>query len=453
MELLARGDLAGAVAQLDEAIELTPRQNRALLYYNRGTARHIQGNLEGAGADFDRSLAIDPGFAESHNNRGMTRQLRGALPEALDDFEKAIALDPRYTEAYSNRGIVRRAMGDLAGALADFEQAIALNGEYAEAHNNRGVTRQSMGDIQGAIADFDRAISLNPSYADAYSNRGTALHDLSARRHPPRETAFIDRSASPVVRDDLGGAIADFDRALALVPRDRAASILHNRGSARQAQGDLKGAIADFNEALTIDPQHIPTYANRGTAKKAIGDLEGAQMDLDLAVRFTPRRALAPVYHNRGGVRVLQSDFTGAVADYNSAIEIDPNLLVAYLSRGNARYHNRDTRALVDYWHALKSDPDFATAEIIQMLLNDLRHDVSAVLTNCDKHLRINPKDPVAYGRRGLTRLLMGDTDEQVWADLHELVRMQPGFKPALNRLVEEAMRRRIGSAGAPDGP
>lgn len=89
-------------------------------------------------------------------------------------------------------------------------------------------------------------------------------------------------------------------------------------------------------------------------------------------MRLTPRHALAPVYHNRGGVRVLQNDIRGAIADYTSAIEIDPRLLVAYLSRGNARYHNRDPMALADYWHALKVDPGLAAAEIIRMLVNDL---------------------------------------------------------------------------------
>jgi len=73
------------------------------------------------------------------------------------------------------------------------------------------------------------------------------------------------------------------------------------------------------------------------------------------------------------------------------------------------------------------------------------------VLTNCDKHLRINPNDAVAYGRRGLTRLLIGDAGEPAWKDLDNLVRLQPGFRPALELLVEEAKRQSLHPR--PQGP
>src|SRR5437660_1520129 len=79
------------------------------------------------------------------------------------------------------------------------------------------------------------------------------------------------------------------------------------------------------------------TLVNRGTARKEAGDLEGARADLDLALERMARQQRPAILHKRGGVRVLQADFRGAVDDYNEALAAEPDNVVYYISRGNAR--------------------------------------------------------------------------------------------------------------------
>jgi hypothetical protein len=143
------------------------------------------------------------------------------------------------------------------------------------------------------------------------------------------------------------------------------------------------------------------------------------------------------VYHNRGGVRLLQKDFQGSIADYDLAIQLDPSLLFAFISRANARYHNRDAKALWDYWHVLKVEPAFGAREIIDMLADDLRNDERSVLVHSDRHVRMNNADPAAFGRRGLSRLLLGISDGSAEGDLERLVELVPDFAPCLQLLVE----------------
>jgi tetratricopeptide (TPR) repeat protein len=305
------------------------------------------------------------------------------------------------------------------------------------------VVQQSLGNLEGAIADFNHAIAINPGYAQAYCNRGIARQGLAERVRPTRARPFGDHAGASPARGDLAEALADFDRAVELSPRKGAALIYHNRGAARQAQGDLAGALRDYDEALAIDGAHGATYANRGTARKAIGDLEGARADLDRALELTPAANAAAVYHNRGGVRVLQDDFAGAIADYDEALRLDPHLLVAWLSRGNARYHQRDPRAFMDHRHAIAVQPDFAVPEIIAMVADDLRRDEPGVLRNCEKHLRINRQDVTAYFRRGLSRLLLGQEVEGE-EDLESIRQLQPDLERELGLLGAEAKRRRI---------
>ncbi len=89
---------------------------------------------------------------------------------------------------------------------------------------------------------------------------------------------------------------------------------------------------------------------------------------------------------------------------------------------------------------ALLVDPPFATREIIDMLLDQLRQDPRAVVLDATKHLRSNPDDPAALGRRGLTQLLMGSPAGLAEPDLQHLVRLLPDFRPCLEPLAVRAM-------------
>ncbi len=136
------------------------------------------------------------------------------------------------------------------------------------------------------------------------------------------------------------------------------------------------------------------------------------------------------------------NDFAGAIADYDQALEIDPELLVAHISRGNARYHARDPLAFTDYLHVLRVNAPLAAREILGMLVDDLHHDAAAVLKNCNKHLRINPNDITALCRRGLTRILMGEPLEELRADFERVFRLRPDVESVIQPLISGAMER-----------
>src|SRR5207244_2718255 len=245
-------------------------------------------------------------------------------------------------------------MGNLPGALADINRALEMNPRYAEAYNNRGIVRQVMGDLAGALADFTSAVDIRPRYAEA----------------------------------------------------------LTSRAAVRQASRDLVGALADFDRAIGIRCDYAEACLGRADALHAWGDLEAAIADYDQVLLLIPRQAAAPVYHLRAGVRFSQRRFAEVLADCNVALEIDSGLCMAYVTRGNARYHLRDAAALADYRTAFQMDRQATAAEIIRFLAEDLRRNADEVFDNCRKHIRIFPNDIVAYARRGLSCLLQGKEEE-----------------------------------------
>ena len=179
----------------EQFIHIEDRPNSAEDYNNRGKVKQAKGDLDGALADFNKAIELNSDLVVAHDNRrlverakrdrdrklaetwekfGIIKKAEGDLEGALAGYNKAIELNPELATAYNGRGRVKRAKKDLDGALADFKKAIELKPDLAAAYSNRGGTKQAKGDLAGAIADYSRAIELKPDLAAAYNNRAGA---------------------------------------------------------------------------------------------------------------------------------------------------------------------------------------------------------------------------------------------------------------------------------------
>jgi tetratricopeptide (TPR) repeat protein len=129
---------------------------------------------------------------------------------------------------------------------------------------NRGIEKAKNGDLDGAIADFNRAAQLNPKDDAPYYNRA------QARR----------------LKNDTAGAIADYTKAIELGSTNPAA--YNNRGNARAENKDRDGAIADYTRAIELKPDYARAYYNRAMLKKEKGDTAGAESDFKQAHKLDP---------------------------------------------------------------------------------------------------------------------------------------------------------------------
>ena len=137
----------------------------------------------------------------------------------------------------------------------------ASNGDLV----NRGIEKAKNGDLDGAIADFDRAAELNPKDDAPYYNRAQAKR----------------------LKNDTAGAIADYTRAIELGSTNPAA--YNNRGNARAENDDRDGAIADYTRAIELKPDYARAYYNRAVARKDKGDTKGAAADFKHARQLDPK--------------------------------------------------------------------------------------------------------------------------------------------------------------------
>lgn len=170
-------------------------------------------------------------------------------------------------------------------------------------------------DYQKAVKHFtnaiDNAIQLDEGLALSYNSRGCAYF----------AEYELDNSA-----DNLENAIADFSKAIKLIPKY--AEAYNRRGGAYLSKGNSENAIADFNKAIELNSEFAEAYHNRGiayfTKRKfilAIRDYtEAIQLKLDDFV----------VYYDRGIAWLHQQEWGKAKADLIIARSMEFNIITAF---------------------------------------------------------------------------------------------------------------------------
>ena len=106
-----------------------------------------------------RALAISQN-AEAYYLRAYAKSDLGDEQGALADLNQAITLNPQNAIAYYNRAIAKSHLGDQQGAITDYSQVIAIDPQLADAYVNRAGIKHELSDYQGACSDVKKAVSL-----------------------------------------------------------------------------------------------------------------------------------------------------------------------------------------------------------------------------------------------------------------------------------------------------
>ncbi|MBC2596097.1 tetratricopeptide repeat protein [Ruficoccus amylovorans] len=185
------GGYEGALADLDRAIELDP--GYAAAYARRGEIRVNARQDAAARADLDTAISLNPAPAQPYNNRGILNLRAGKTAKAEADFGDALERDPELYEAYVNRGLLYHQQGKSTAALADYGAALALRPDVWQVYFNRGLLLAETGQTEAAIEDFTHALSLNPDFAGTYEQRALLYRKLGQTKAAEADLAAVRR--------------------------------------------------------------------------------------------------------------------------------------------------------------------------------------------------------------------------------------------------------------------
>jgi tetratricopeptide (TPR) repeat protein/serine/threonine protein kinase len=251
-------ELDGAQADIDRALELNPTYPP--IYYAQGILALALGDNRAAVEAFTRAIELDP-TAENFLGRGRANLAARAFRESRSDLEEALRLDP------SNSATIY-ALGELAFAVEDYAEAINRMTAYLERFPNftdalyiRGTSHARRGQLQEALADLTLGIAGCQAACDRlYAERG-AVHLLLA---------------------DHIAARRDFDTAISLQP-DNVVAILGLAKIAFDA-GDFNTAQPLIAQTLNLFPMNSEALLLRALIAIRSGQRDAALTDLGQSV-------------------------------------------------------------------------------------------------------------------------------------------------------------------------
>ena len=169
------------------------------------------------------------------------------------------------------------------------------------------------GNLDAAIEEYNHIIALNL---------------------PPRLASFavMKRGTCYYAKHNIDRAVADYDQALRLDPKNAAA--YDNRGNALHARGDWDGALKDYNESMRLNSRNPYVYVNRASVLMALGDLSGAFADYAKALTLNPREEYARA--GRTEIYLLRNEPEKALKEANATISVAPGEGIGYKFRARA---------------------------------------------------------------------------------------------------------------------
>lgn len=158
-----------------QLIEQKSRQDIATSEANQAKALIQSGNARGAVELYVRALAETPNDAHLNFQLAVARDRIGDYDGEVKDLQKSIRLQPGFADAYNQLGAVALQRGQSQRAKALFEKALSLDPHNAHAQNNLGIFYGDMSDDHTAEQLFRRAIENDPLYVQAMINLSATL--------------------------------------------------------------------------------------------------------------------------------------------------------------------------------------------------------------------------------------------------------------------------------------
>jgi tetratricopeptide (TPR) repeat protein len=208
--------------------EIASLRSDASSLLRRGIQAEAAGDLAGAIAEHERAVERDPAHASAHLNLITLYGKTGQVQNAELHYRAALRLGQNLADAHFNYGVILAGLGKYSAAAGVFGKALEINPYHADAHNNLGYILMMEGKLNEAAAHYRSALENRPGYRVAHFNLGRIL----------------------VAQGRIREAIEHFEQTLS--PQDEETpTYLHALGAAYARDGDRVSALRYIKDART----------------------------------------------------------------------------------------------------------------------------------------------------------------------------------------------------------
>jgi tetratricopeptide (TPR) repeat protein len=178
-----------------------------------GKARLVQGDTDGALAEFHAAADAQPNLPMVHYFLGRTYLEQHAYPQAEAELLKDAALEPQVAYNYEDLGILYVQLNQPEKAEKYFRHAIETNSTLVNSYFGLAKLYRQSGRYQVSLTMLDRAEALAPQSASVHYLRGQVLAKLGEAAKAKQEfetSAKLLKSFNDRLQEDpLGERSAD----------------------------------------------------------------------------------------------------------------------------------------------------------------------------------------------------------------------------------------------------
>lgn len=388
VELCAIAGLpADAIAQ-DAARAAPTGDHYAFTLFGRGLlwlhGLGAQPDTERARKSLERSVFIDPEFAEAHRVLGTLHLREGRTGKARARMAYALDINPQYFAALAAMAQLSYADGKLDDAQGRVEKMLEQRPWDAELRFLRGKMLWEVGDIEGSYRELKLVVRAVPN-------------------HLPARRILVLIHASRGQGADL---VTELETVASLDPEDVETQL--DLAAAYVAVGREDKAIATYKDIIRKDRDHKH-------ALKFLGDLHRKRGELDLAIQYYKQALVAHpadprFYFLLGSTYVEAGDDDHARGIYRRAQRFKSYLPEVYLNLGAISYREGRLGQAVWYFkRALQRRPRHAGLRYNYALALSAQGKPHEALEHIAIGLEIEPRNAELYYLRGVVLLRTGD--------------------------------------------
>lgn len=270
----------------------------SLTSHKRGKQLMARGDLEGAISAFKRAIRVNPKSTLMLYDLAIAYLDSGRALEAAQALEKALQADPRYMPALVSMGEALTALGRPAEAAKQYEAALLLVENSPEVHAVLASVLKSIDRKQDALTHFQSALEHKPGWIEVQldiavlhdelgqSNEAIAAYELVLNKTPQNHAVRVRLAEILATAGRIDEATTQLQSALEVAPKNDTLIEALARHFRRQGQGAQALALLRKSQQAIPSSLRIANALARLLATSTDDALRNGTEALAMATEF-----------------------------------------------------------------------------------------------------------------------------------------------------------------------
>lgn len=314
------------------------------MYLDRKEASKVNEQL-------DALLAINDNDVEALLLRARLRLQESKAEDAVKDIDEVLKKQPSGRDALFLNAQARLAMGQIDLANTSITDLTRYHPNYLKTGLLKIQAAVTAGDTDDALKFSNELINKANSATPNAENDPQSIADLRVRGVSARGLAYLELGK-------LREAKWDLEEVARLSPRSSSAQI--NLAKVSVAERNFNAALAIYEKALALDPRNFDAITGIVNTSIKLGETAKAHARIDEMMGVNAGRAdvIAALRYLNSTVYSEEKNVAAAEQELVVAIELDPDYLPAYSAYASLLAgQNRTDEAVAQYKKVIEKRP------------------------------------------------------------------------------------------------